>query len=106
MGTDGINNAILRFFRDDIGGILITDQEGNILYHDDRTAFVKTGKTNWKAVCPAPAAGQKAETWDLMNSDTGRSFMVQLTLTVVLPSIISPTLLFATIVYCGVAFLL
>ena len=76
MGTDGINNAILRFFRDDIGGILITDQEGNILYHDDRTAFVKTGKTNWKAVCPAPAAGQKAETWDLMNSDTGRSFMV------------------------------
>lgn len=76
MGTDGINNAILRFFKDDIGGILITDQEGNILYHDDRTAFVKTGKTNWKAVCPAPAAGQKAETWDLMNSDTGRSFMV------------------------------
>ena len=76
MEHDGIDNAILRFFRDDIGGILITDPEGNILYHDDRTAFVKEGKTNWKAVCPAPAAGQKAETWDLMNSDTGRSFLV------------------------------
>ena len=76
MRNAEMDNAILRFFRDDIGGILITDREGNILYHDDRTAFVREGKTNWKAACPAPAVGQKAETWDLMNSDTGRSYMV------------------------------
>ncbi len=76
MNTSGMDNAILRFFRDDIGGILITDDKGNILYYDEKTAFVSDGKTNWKAVCPAPAEGQKAEIWDLMNSDTGRSFMV------------------------------
>ncbi len=76
MGTAGMDNAILRFFREDIGGILITDDKGNILYHDEKTDFVRDGKTNWKAVCPAPAEGQKAETWDLMNSDTGKSFMV------------------------------
>lgn len=76
MRTEDTDRTILRFFRDDIGGILITDQEGNILYHDQKSAFVKEGKTNWKSACPPPAAGQKAETWDLMNADTGKSFMV------------------------------
>ena len=49
-----MDDLILRFFRDDIGGILIVDAEGNVLYEDAKTAFVQREKTNWKTACPPP----------------------------------------------------
>lgn len=61
--TDSI---ILRFFRDDIGGILITDENGNIIYDDGKTAFIRQDETRWKASCPPPREGQRGEVWDLM----------------------------------------
>ena len=76
MRSADLNSAILRFFTEDIGGILITDEDGNILYEDEKTEFVKSGKTNWKAACPLPSPGQKGETWDLLYSDTGKTYMV------------------------------
>ena len=76
MQTFNTDEAILRFFRDDIGGILITDGDGNVLYEDEKTAFIRTEKTNWKAACPAPRPGQKGEAWDLLHSESGRTYMV------------------------------
>ncbi len=76
MNAANINEAILRFFRDDVGGILITDSAGNILYSDEQTAFVREDCTGWKAACPPPAPGQKKEIWDFMCSRNGRSYMV------------------------------
>ena len=67
---------ILRFFREDIGGILITGENGHVLYEDEKTAFIRTGKTNWNAACPPAAPGQKAEMWDLLHSDSGKTYMV------------------------------
>ena len=71
-----VNDLILRFFRDDIGGVLITDAEGNILYTDEKSAFVQREKTNWHAACPRPRAGQKGELWDLLYNESGDTFMV------------------------------
>ena len=71
--TDG---AILRFFRDDIGGILITDESGRVVYEDEKTAFIRTEKTNWKAACPHPRPDQRGEAWDLLHSESGRTYMV------------------------------
>ncbi len=71
-----LDQSILRFFREDIGGILITDANGSILYYDEKSAFVKLGKTNWHAACPPPRPGQKSELWDLIHSRTGETFMV------------------------------
>ena len=71
-----MNDAILRFFRDDIGGILITGAAGEVIYEDAKTSFVRTGRTNWKAACPRPAPGQKGEAWDLLDSDSGKTYMV------------------------------
>lgn len=68
--------AILRFFRDDLGGILITDEKGNAVYEDARTAFLQTEKTNWRAACPPPRPGQKAEMWDLLLPESGKTHMV------------------------------
>lgn len=70
------DQAILHFFRDEIGGILINDGTGNILYEDAVTAFIRREKTNWKAACPKPVRGQKAEMWDLLRSETGKTYMV------------------------------
>ncbi len=76
MKTYHSDGEILRFFREDIGGILITDGDGNVLYSDAKAAFIRTEKTNWKAACPAPRPGQKAETWDLLHTDGGKTYMV------------------------------
>ena len=73
---ESVNDAILRFFRDDIGGILITGETGEVIYEDEKFSGVRTGKTNWKAACPPPAPGQRGETWDLLNSDSGKTYMV------------------------------
>ena len=69
-------DMILRFFREDIGGILITGEDGNILYEDEKASFIRNGKTNWKAACPPAVPGQKAEMWDLLHSDSGKTYMV------------------------------
>ena len=75
MHTD-FNEIILRFFRDDIGGILITDADGAILYCDEKSAFVLREKTNWAAACPPARPGQKSELWDLLHSPAGETYMV------------------------------
>ena len=66
---------ILRFFREDIGAILITGENGNVLYEDEKTAFIRTGKSNWNAACPPAVPGQKAEMWDLLHSDSGKTYV-------------------------------
>lgn len=76
MNASEINEAILRFFRDQVGGILITDSAGNILYSDEHTAFIREDCANWKTACPPPAPGQKKEIWDLLCTHDGHSYMV------------------------------
>ena len=76
MRPAGTDDMILRFFRDDIGGILITDENGEVLYEDEKTAFIRKGKTNWKAACPPPVPGQRGEMWDLLHSESGMTYMV------------------------------
>ena len=70
------NDMILRFFRDDIGGIRITNEAGELLYEDERSAFVSVERTNWSFACPAPREGQRAEMWDLLCRDSGQTYMV------------------------------
>ena len=43
-----MDELILRFFKEDIGGILITGEDGEILYEDGKTAFIRQEKTNWE----------------------------------------------------------
>ena len=76
MNAANIDASILRFFRDDVGGILITDAAGNFLYTDEHTAFIRDGGTNWKTACPPPRPDQKKEVWDLLYTHDGQSFMV------------------------------
>ena len=71
-----MDDLILRFFRDDVGGILITDEDGTIQYEDEKSAFIGRDKTNWKALCPPPALGQSAEQWELVHPDSGKMYMV------------------------------
>ncbi len=71
-----LNSVILSFFRDDIGGILITNEAGEIIYEDELTSFVQREKTNWKAACPPPREGQRREIWDLLNSEDKKTYMV------------------------------
>lgn len=71
-----MDEAILRFFRDDIGGIRITDAAGNVTYEDEKTAFISREKTNWAAACPPAREGQRGEAWDLLRSGNGKTYMV------------------------------
>ena len=71
-----LDQVILRFFRKDIGGLLITDDTGKVIYEDEKTSFIQLEKTNWKAACPAPRPGQTCETWDLLRSEPKKTYMV------------------------------
>ena len=70
------DDLILRFFKDDIGGILITDADGKIVYEDAKTAFVGRKKTNWKSACPPPRPEQHTEMWDLLCLEDRKTYMV------------------------------
>ena len=76
MAEMKMDELILRFFKEDIGGILITGQNGEILYEDEKTSFIRTEKTNWESSCPEPRDGQKGERWDLVRSENGKTYMV------------------------------
>ena len=71
-----VDEAILRFFRDDIGGILITDAAGNVIYTDEQTDFIREDPGTWKKACPPAREGQKREIWDLIHGSDGKSYMV------------------------------
>ena len=76
MNQETVDKVILRFFRDDIGGILITGDNGEVLYSDAKTDMVLKGETNWKAACPPPREGQKNEAWDLLHYGKGKTYMI------------------------------
>lgn len=73
MATDQL---ILKFFREDIGGLLITNAQGDTIFSDKKMAFISQEKTNWKYACPPPRPGQRAEPWDLLRVKTGQTYMV------------------------------
>ena len=70
------NDMILRFFRDDIGGIRITNEAGELLYEDERSARIRREAVRWKSMCPPPMEGQRGEIWDLPNATDGKPYMV------------------------------
>ena len=71
-----LKEILMRFFLEDVGGILITDGEGNTLFEDARARLCRQGSTNWAAACPRPREGQRGERWDLLNKDGARTYLV------------------------------
>lgn len=71
-----VDHAILRFFKDDLGGIRITDSKGTVVYEDEKTAFIGQIKTNWAVACPPVREGQRGEAWELLCSSNGKTYMV------------------------------
>ena len=71
-----LSDIILRFFLEDVGGILITDEAGKAIYEDARGRELRQENTNWAAACPPPREGQRGERWDLLHKDSGRTYMV------------------------------
>ncbi len=70
------NELILRFFMEDVGGVRITGEDGRTIYEDERSSLILRGDTNWDTACPLPREGQRGERWDLLNRESGRSYMV------------------------------
>jgi diguanylate cyclase (GGDEF)-like protein len=70
------SELILKFFLEDVGGILITDGEGRVVFEDGRARLIRQGATNWEAACPPPREGQRGERWDLLHKDSGQSYLV------------------------------
>ena len=71
-----IDNLMLRFFREDLGGIRITDKTGATVYEDEKSAFVRLERTNWTTDCPPCREGQRGEKWDLVRPDCRKTYMV------------------------------
>ena len=70
-----LSDIILRFSLEDVGGVMITDEAGEVIYEDARVRNLLQENTNW-AACPLPREGQRGECWDLLHKDSGRTYMV------------------------------
>lgn len=70
------HRAMLDFFMNDLGGNRVTDAKGNVLYEDEKAAFVSREETNWRYACPPPREGQRGEIWDLLRRDSKTTYMV------------------------------
>ena len=68
-------DMLLRFFLEDVGGNLITDENGSVLYEDARARAIRRDRTNWAAACPPPREGQRGERWDLLDKDSAQSYL-------------------------------
>ena len=44
-----LSDIILRFFLEEVGGILITDEAGKAIYEDARVRDLRQENTNWAA---------------------------------------------------------
>lgn len=66
----------MRFILDDVGGIVLLDKNGDRLYIDDKAEGVLREATHWKSACPPPRVGQKGEVWDLLITESRKSYMV------------------------------
>ena len=71
-----LERILLRFFSEDVGGVFITGENGEILYEDERAALIRREETNWRVACPPPREGQRGEMWDLMHSSSKHTYMV------------------------------
>ena len=75
MKLTHISETIQRFLLEDVGGILVTDAEGNTVYEDARSRAILQGNTNWATACPPLREGQRGERWDLLHKDSSRTYM-------------------------------
>ena len=75
-GTVRIDDVMLRFFRDDVGGILVLDAKGETLYADEKASGIVRRATRWKDICPPPREGQRGEIWDLPVAEGGKAYSV------------------------------
>ena len=71
-----IDELMLRFFREDVGGVLIVSEAGEILYSDEHSREIVRQSPLWKRACPRPRAGQRGKVWDLPNPATGKFLKV------------------------------
>ena len=70
------DDILLRFFRDDMGGVMIVNEKGEALYKDERADEVLRDARHWDIACPPPRADQRGEVWDLPSVSGGRSYTV------------------------------
>lgn len=71
-----LDEAMRCFFKNDLGGNRVTNAAGEVLYEDDRSAFVSRETTNWAVACPPPREGQRGELWDLLRRENKSTYMV------------------------------
>ena len=71
-----LDAAMLRFFKNDLCGNRVTNAAGEVLYEDEKAAFVSRERTNWEMACPPPRVDQRGEKWDLIRREDKRTFMV------------------------------
>ena len=65
-----------RFIEEDLRGLLITDEQGQTLYADEKAAQVNHTSPNWRMACPPPEEGQRALEWELVPGSGQKAYLV------------------------------
>lgn len=65
-----------RFIEEDLQGLLITDEQGQTLYADEKAAQVDHTSPSWRMACPPPEEGQRALEWELVPGSGQKAYLV------------------------------
>lgn len=71
-----LDEILFLFFRDDVGGILVTRESGEVLLEDEKARQILQKRTNWESACPKAQKDQRGENWELLLRDNGQTFSV------------------------------
>ena len=71
-----LQDLIQNFLREDVRGILVSNEDGELIYSDERFNFTDVAWERWKLLCPPPSDLQRGEEWEFVNKDAGKYYHV------------------------------
>ena len=71
-----MKDMISEFLQNDVGGVIVTDSDCNVLYSNNKISMSEKTKIKWSNSMPKTKIGQNAETWEFYNSESKKYYQV------------------------------
>lgn len=71
-----MEKQILDFLKNDVGTVVINDEEKNFIYGAEKSGLSEKAKILWQKISPSPRAGQRGEVWELFDADNRKYYRV------------------------------
>lgn len=71
-----MEKQILEFLKNDVGVVIINDQEKNFLFGIEKSGLSENAQILWRKLAPYPHAEQRGEVWELYDADNRKYYRI------------------------------